>query len=203
VLPSQLLERRPDVAGAERRVAAANAQIGVARAAWFPVLDLSGSVGYRSARWSDLIGAPNRVWSLGAALAETIFDGGARSAAVDAANAAYDASVAAYRQTVLSAFQEVEDNLAVLRVLADEAGYQREAVRAAREALDLTTNQYKAGTVSYLNVINAQTTLLGNQQSELNLHSRQLVASAVLIRALGGGWRADTKAQGGAAAAER
>jgi outer membrane protein TolC len=143
------------------------------------------------------------VWSLGAALAETIFDGGARSAAVDAANAAYDASVAAYRQTVLSAFQEVEDNLAVLRVLADEAGYQREAVRAAREALDLTTNQYKAGTVSYLNVINAQTTLLGNQQSELNLHSRQLVASAVLIRALGGGWRADTKAQGGAAAAER
>ena len=203
VLPSELLERRPDIAGAERRVAAANAQIGVAKAAWFPVLDLSGTLGYRSTRWADLIGAPNRLWSLGAALAETIFDGGARSASVDAAIASYDASVATYRQTVLSAFQEVEDNLATLRVLADEANYQREAVRAARESLDLTTNQYKAGTVSYLNVITAQTTLLGNQQNELNLRSRQLVASTVLIRALGGGWQADSTAQAGAAIAGR
>jgi len=203
VLPSELLERRPDIAGAERRVASANAQIGVAKAAWFPVLDLSGTLGYRSTRWADLISAPNRLWSLGASLAETIFDGGARSASVDAAVASYDASVAAYRQTVLSAFQEVEDNLATLRVLADEANYQREAVRAARESLDLTTNQYKAGTVSYLNVITAQTTLLGNQQNELNLRSRQLVASTVLIRALGGGWQADSTAQAGAAIAGR
>jgi len=203
LLPSQLLERRPDIAGAERRVAAANAQIGVAQAAWFPVLDLSGTLGYRNTRWTDLLSAPNRVWSLGASLVETIFDGGARSATVDAAVASYDASVASYRQTVLSAFQEVEDNLTTLRVLADEANYQREAVRAARESLDLTTNQYKAGTVSYLNVITAQTTLLGNQQNELNLRSRQLVASAVLIRALGGGWQAETTADAGAPLAGR
>jgi NodT family efflux transporter outer membrane factor (OMF) lipoprotein len=203
LLPSQLLERRPDIAGAERRVAAANAQIGVAQAAWFPVLDLSGTYGYRSTGWANLLSAPNRVWSLGASLVETIFDGGARSATVDAAVASYDASVASYRQTVLSAFQEVEDNLTTLRVLADEANYQREAVRAARESLDLTTNQYKAGTVSYLNVITAQTTLLGNQQNELNLRSRQLVASAVLIRALGGGWQAETTADAGAPLAGR
>jgi NodT family efflux transporter outer membrane factor (OMF) lipoprotein len=203
LLPSQLLERRPDIAGAERRVAAANADIGVAQSAWFPVLGLSATLGYRNDTWANLISAPNRLWSLGASLAETIFDGGARSAAVDAAKASYDASVANYRQTVLAAFQEVEDNLATLRVLADEANYQREAVRAARESLELTTNQYKAGTVSFLNVITAQTTLLGNQQSELNLRSRQLVASAVLIRALGGGWQAETTAQAGAAVAGR
>jgi NodT family efflux transporter outer membrane factor (OMF) lipoprotein len=203
VLPSQLLERRPDIAAAERRIAAANAQIGVARAAWFPVLDLSGTLGYRSTRWTDLISAPNRLWSLGASLAETIFDGGARSAATDAAVASYDASVANYRQTVLTAFQEVEDNLATLRVLANEVGYQQEAVRAAREALDLTINQYKAGTVSFLNVIAAQTTLFGNQQNELNLRSRQLVASAVLIRALGGGWSPEETAQAGASIAGR
>jgi NodT family efflux transporter outer membrane factor (OMF) lipoprotein len=203
LVPSQLLERRPDIAGAERRVAAANAQIGVAQTAWFPLLDLNGTLGYRSSRWADLISAPNRLWSIGASLVETIFDGGARSATIDAARASYDASVANYRQTVLSAFQEVEDNLVALRVLADEANYQREAVRSARESLELTTNQYKAGTVSYLNVISAQTTLLGNQQSELNLRSRQLVASAVLIRALGGGWHAETTAQTGAAVAGR
>jgi NodT family efflux transporter outer membrane factor (OMF) lipoprotein len=202
-LPSQLLERRPDIAGAERRIAAANAQIGVAQAAWFPVLDLSGTYGRRSTTWVGLLDAPTRLWSIGASLAETIFDGGARSATVDAAKASYDASVATYRQTVLSAFQEVEDNLATLRVLENEAKYQREAVQAARESLDLTTNQYKAGTVSYLNVITAQTTLLGNQQNELNLRSRQLVATAVLIRALGGGWQAETSAEAGAAIARR
>jgi NodT family efflux transporter outer membrane factor (OMF) lipoprotein len=196
LIPSQLLERRPDIAGAERRVAAANAQIGVAQAAWYPVLDLSGSVGYRNTGWAGLLSAPNRIWSLGAAMAETVFDGGKRSATVDAAVAGYDASVANYRQTVLSAFQEVEDNLATLRVLADEARFQQEAVRAARESLDLTTNQYKAGTVSFLNVITAQTTLLNSQQSELNLRGRQLLASAALIRALGGGWQVTTAAAG-------
>ena len=189
-VPSQLLERRPDIAGAERRVAAANAQIGVATSAWFPVLDLNGTYGRRSTTWVGLLNAPTNLWSVGASLAETIFDGGARSASIDAARSSHDASVATYRQTVLSAFQEVEDNLAALRVLANEADYQREAVRAARESLDLTVNQYKAGTVSYLNVITAQTTLLSNQQNELNLRSRQLVATAVLIRALGGGWQA-------------
>ncbi|HUL63592.1 MAG TPA: efflux transporter outer membrane subunit [Burkholderiaceae bacterium] len=202
-LPSQLLERRPDIGGAERRMAVANAQIGVAQAAWFPVLDLTGTYGRRSTTWIGLLDAPTRLWSIGASLAETLFDGGARSATIDAAKASYDASVANYRQTVLAAFQEVEDNLAALRILADEAGYQREAVRAARETLDLTTNQYKAGTVSYLNVITAQTTLLTNQQSELNLRSRQLVASAVLIRALGGGWEAGSTAEVGVPLANR
>ncbi len=203
LVPSQLLERRPDIAGAERRVAAANAQIGVAQAAWFPVLNLSGSVGYRNTSWANLLSAPNRIWSLGASLAETIFDGGRRSAAVDAAAASYDASVAGYRQTVLSAFQEVEDNLATLRVLGDEARFQQEAVRAARESLDLTTNQYKAGTVSFLNVITAQTTLLNSQNSELNLRGRQLLASAALIRALGGGWDAQMLARGAPATAQK
>jgi NodT family efflux transporter outer membrane factor (OMF) lipoprotein len=202
-VPSQLLERRPDIAGAERRVAAANAQIGVAQAAWFPVLDLTGTYGRRSTTWVGLLNAPTRLWSVGASLAETIFDGGARSATVDAAKASYDASVATYRQTVLGAFQEVEDNLATLRVLAEEANYQHEAVRAARESLELTTNQYKAGTVSYLNVITAQATLLSNQQNELNLRSRQMVATAVLIRALGGGWQVETSAEAGAAIAGR
>jgi outer membrane protein TolC len=175
----------------------------VATAAWFPVLDLNGTYGRRSTTWVGLLDAPTRLWSIGASLADTIFDGGARSASIDAAKASYDASVANYRQTVLAAFQEVEDNLAALRILADEAGYQREAVRAARETLDLTTNQYKAGTVSYLNVITAQTTLLTNQQTELNLRSRQLVASAVLIRALGGGWQAESTAEAGVPLANR
>lgn len=188
LVPSQLLERRPDIAGAERRVAAANAQIGVAQAAWFPVLDLSGSVGYRNTSWANLLSTPNRIWSLGATLAETIFDGGRRDATIDVAKASYDASVANYREAVLAAFQEVEDNLATLRVLADEARYQQESVRAARESLELTTNQYKAGTVSFLNVLTAQNTLLNSQLSELNLRGRQLLASAGLIKALGGGW---------------
>jgi len=195
VVPSQLLERRPDIAGAERQMASANALIGVAEAAWYPVLDLSATVGYRNDQWAGLLSAPNRLWSLGASLVQTIFDGGARNASIDAAKASYDASVANYRQTVLSAFQEVEDNLAILRVLAQESAYEDEAVRAARESLDLTTNQYKAGTVSYLNVITAQTTLLGNQQGALGLLSRQLVASAVLISALGGGWQPSASAQ--------
>jgi len=195
VVPSQLLERRPDIAGAERQMASTNALIGVAEAAWYPVLDLSATVGYRNDQWAGLLSAPNRLWSLGASLVQTIFDGGARSASIDAAKASYDASVANYRQTVLSAFQEVEDNLATLRVLAQESVYENEAVRAARESLDLTTNQYKAGTVSYLNVITAQTTLLSNQQSALGLLSRQLVASSVLISALGGGWQPSASAQ--------
>jgi NodT family efflux transporter outer membrane factor (OMF) lipoprotein len=188
LLPAQLLERRPDIAGAERRAAAANAQIGVAQSAFFPTLALAASGGYRGPSWSDLLTAPNRVWSLGPALAATLFDAGARRAATDAARAGFEATAAQYRQTVLAALQEVEDNLTALRVLEEEEQLQRDAVRAARDSLDLTTNQYKAGTVSYLNVITAQTTLLSAQRSELDIRGRQMTANVTLIRALGGGW---------------
>jgi len=187
-LPSRLLERRPDIAAAERQVAAANARIGIARAAYFPSLTLSADVGLRSNRFGDLFSLPSRVWSLGPALAALIFDAGAREAATEQALADYDATVAAYRQTVLQAFQEVEDNLVALRVLADEEGVQREVVAAARISLDIVTLQYKAGTVSYLNVIQAQTTVLQGEQALLSLHGRRLVATVALLRAIGGDW---------------
>jgi NodT family efflux transporter outer membrane factor (OMF) lipoprotein len=189
-LPSTLLERRPDIAAAERRVASANADIGVARAAWFPALTFNAQGGYTSSTISDWISAPNRFWSLGPQLAVTLLDFGRRGAAVDSAVAGYDASVADYRQTVLEAFAEVEDNLAALRILSEEAKVQAEAVRAARESVALTTNQYKAGTVSYLNVVTVQTTQLSNERSALSLLGRQLSAAVALIRALGGGWNA-------------
>ncbi|MGH8756208.1 MAG: efflux transporter outer membrane subunit, partial [Burkholderiales bacterium] len=149
-MPSDLLERRPDVAAAERLVAAANAQIGVAIAAYFPSLTLSASGGYQSPSWSNWLTVPSRFWAVGPALAETLFDGGLRRAQTDQARAAYDANVAAYRQTVLTGFKEVEDNLAALRILEQEAEVQDEAVQSARQAVALTTNQYKAGTVNYL-----------------------------------------------------
>ena len=187
-VPSQLLERRPDVAAAERRVAAANAQIGVAKAAYFPALTLSGSLGYQSSRFADLITAPSRFWSIGPALAQTLFDGGLRSAQSDQAVAAYDASVAAYRQTVLTGFQEVEDNLAALRILEQEAQVQDEALQSARESVVLTINQYKAGIVSYLNVIQVQTTALATERSSVDILNRRLAATVLLIKALGGGW---------------
>jgi NodT family efflux transporter outer membrane factor (OMF) lipoprotein len=187
-LPSELLERRPDVASAERNVAAANARIGVARAAYFPTLTLSGAAGYRSASLADLVSAPSRLWSLGAAFAQVLFDGGSREAQNAQAIAAYDEQVATYRQTVLTAFQEVEDNVAALRILEEEAQLQDEVVRSARQALDLTTNQYKAGIVSYLNVITAQTTLLANERTLVDLLGRRLTASVNLVKALGGGW---------------
>ncbi len=188
-LPSALLERRPDIAGAERRVAAANAGIGVAQAAFFPALTLSGTGGYQSSGFANLISAPNRFWSVGPALALTLFDGGARSAAKAQAVAGYDASVASYRQTVLSAFQEVEDNLASLRILAEEALYQRDAARAAAESLTLADNQYRAGTVSYLNVVSAQATSLSADRAAIDIAGRRLVASVGLLKALGGDWR--------------
>ncbi len=188
LLPAQLLERRPDIAAAERRAAAANAQIGVAQSAYFPTLSIAASGGWRGPSFADLVSTPNRVWSLGPALAATLFDGGARSAATDAARAGFDQAAAQYRQTVLAALQEVEDNLAALRILQDEARLQSEAVRAARESLAQTTNQYKAGTVSYLNVITAQATLYNAQRVALDVRGRQLSANVALIRALGGGW---------------
>ena len=187
-VPSQLLERRPDVAAAERRVAAANAQVGVARAAWFPTLTLSAGGGLRANRLADLLSLPNRFWSLGPSLAAALFDGGARSAADAQAMAAWDASVAAYRQTVLSAFGEVEDNLVALSGLAEQERVQREALAAARTSLDIVTLQYKAGTVSYLNVIVAQTALLQSERAVLDLRGRRLTATVALIKALGGAW---------------
>jgi len=192
-LPTALLERRPDIAGAERRMAAANAQIGVAQAAFFPALTLSGTGGYQNSSLANLLTLPSRFWSIGPALALTLFDGGARTAQKNNAIAGYDKSVATYRQTVLGAFQEVEDNLAALRLLADEAEVQQAATQAAAEALALTENQYQAGTVSYLNVVTAQATALAAQRSSLDISTRRLLANAVLFKALGGDWtgRAD------------
>jgi len=187
-VPSTLLERRPDVAEAERKVAAANAQIGVATAAYFPSLTLSGSDQYTSSTLSHLISLPNRAWSLGPSLAETLFDAGSRRAQVAQARAAYEASVANYRQTVLSGFEQVEDEIATLRILEQQAVIEESAVKAAREAELLTLNQYKAGTVPYSSVITAQTTRLSSEETALTVLSSRLQASVVLIEALGGGW---------------
>jgi NodT family efflux transporter outer membrane factor (OMF) lipoprotein len=187
-VPSELLERRPDIAGAERRVAAANAQIGVAQAAFFPSLTLSASGGFRSADAAQWLTAPSRFWSIGPAIAQTIFDAGRRRALTDQAIAAYDGTVAAYRQTVLTGFQEVEDNLAALRILEQEASVQDEAVQAARQSLTLTTNQYKAGTISYLDVVTVQTTQLNNERTAVGILGRRLTAAVLLVKALGGGW---------------
>jgi len=190
-LPSELLERRPDIAAAERQMAAANARIGVAKAAYYPTLSLSTTLGYRGTNYLTLFTAPGRFWSLGAQAAETLFDGGARRAASDQAIAGYDAEVATYRQTVLTAFQQVEDNLAALRILDEEAKLQEEVVQSARHAVDLTMNQYSAGVVSYLNVLNAQTTAFANERAAVNVLGRRLTASVGLIQALGGGWTAE------------
>jgi NodT family efflux transporter outer membrane factor (OMF) lipoprotein len=192
-LPSALLERRPDIAGAERRMAAANAGIGVAQGAFFPALTLSGTSGFQNSSLSQLLTLPNRFWSVGASAAMTVFDAGAHSAQKESAVAAYDQSVASYRQTVLAAFQEVEDNLAALRQLTEEAAAQQSATQSATEALTLTENQYKAGTVSYLNVIILNAAALNAQQSNLNIAGRRLIANAALVTALGGNWQTDTK----------
>jgi NodT family efflux transporter outer membrane factor (OMF) lipoprotein len=189
-VPSALLERRPDVAQAERKMAAANAQIGVAKSAYFPNLTLTGSDVYSGPSMSELIRAPNRVWSFGPELAETLFDGGLRRAQVSGARAAYDASVATYRQTVLAGFQQVEDEVVTLRVLEQQAVIEDSAVAAAREAEKLTLNQYKAGTVPYSSVITAQTTRLSAEETALTVLSSRLQASVALIEAVGGGWDA-------------
>ncbi len=187
-VPSLLLQRRPDIAAAERNMASANAQIGVAIAAYYPSLTLSGEGGFQSLDMSKLLTWPARIWGIGAAVSETIFEGGLRKAQTEQARAAYDATVASYRETVLVGFQEVEDNLAALRILEREAEIQAEAVKAADQSLAVMTNQYKAGTVAYLNVIVAQTTLLSNQVSALNVLGRRMSAAVLLIEALGGGW---------------
>ena len=190
-LPSDLLQRRPDIANAERLAAAANANIGVAKSAYFPALTLSAGGGYSSASFANLFNTPARIWSLGAVLAQTLFDGGLRSARSDQAVAAFDASVAQYKQTVLGGFQEVEDNLSTLRVLDQESKVQDRAVSAAQLSERLALSQYQAGTATYLNVVTAQAAALSNQRTAVQLLGRQLVASVALIKATGGGWRAD------------
>lgn len=187
-LPSALLQRRPDVAAAERRAAAANAQIGVAQSAWFPDLTLSASGGFRSGQFADWLTAPARFWSLGPALALTIFDGGAREAQIASARAAYDAQAAAYRQSVLTALREVEDYLVQLRVMAEEQQVQRRALESARESLRLTRNQYEAGLVDYLSVAVVEATALASERNAISLLGNRLIASVQLVTALGGGW---------------
>jgi NodT family efflux transporter outer membrane factor (OMF) lipoprotein len=187
-LPSQLLERRPDIASAERSVIAANAEIGVAKAAYYPDLSLSLSGGYSSSTSSNLISLPNRFWSVGPKLDLPLFDGGARSAEVDRNEAVYDETVAKYRQTVLDGFREVENYLVQLKVFEDEAAVRQEALDAARDSLRLTENQYKAGLIAYLDVVVVQATALNNEQSVLNVLQSRLIASVQLIAALGGGW---------------
>jgi NodT family efflux transporter outer membrane factor (OMF) lipoprotein len=187
-LPSQLLERRPDIASAERSVIAANANIGVAKAAYYPDLTLSLSGGYSSSTSQNLISLPNRFWSVGPKLALPLFDGGQRSAEVDRTEAVYDQTVAQYRQTVLDGFREVENYLVQLKVYEQEAAVRQEALDAARDSLRLTENQYKAGLIAYIDVVVVQATALSNERSVLNILQSRLIASVQLIAALGGGW---------------
>lgn len=189
-LPSDLLERRPDIAQAERQMAAANAQIGVKEAAFYPTVPLSASYSYSGTTLSHLFSASNELWTVGANVTETLIDFGARRAAVRAARAAYDEQIAVYRQTVLAAFQGVEDNLSALHTLQDEASVRDQALDAANLAVQLDLNQYKAGTVDYTTVITAQTTALTDAQSVLTVQQQRLQASVALIQALGGGWQA-------------
>jgi NodT family efflux transporter outer membrane factor (OMF) lipoprotein len=187
-IPSQLLERRPDVASAERRMAAANANIGVARSAYYPAITLTGTGGFESAVITTLIQGPSGLWSVGAAALETVFEGGKRRAVSQQAQAAYDQTVANYRQTALTAIQEVEDNLAALRILEEEAKTQDEAVRAARHSLELSNNRYKGGVATYLEVVITQGATLSNERTAVQIHAQRMTASVLLVKALGGGW---------------
>jgi NodT family efflux transporter outer membrane factor (OMF) lipoprotein len=187
-VPSQLLQRRPDIATAERRVAAANAQIGVATAAFFPSLSLSGELSWAGSPFRKLLTTSNRVWAVGPQLAETLFDGGVRRAQLAEAKAAYTNTVATYRETVLAGFEQVEDDIITLKVLEQQADIEDKTVKAAREAEMLTLNQYKAGTVPYSSVITAQTTRYSAEQTQLQVLSSRLQTSVALVEAVGGGW---------------
>jgi NodT family efflux transporter outer membrane factor (OMF) lipoprotein len=189
-VPSQVLERRPDIASAERLMAAANAQIGVAEAAYYPTISLNAIAGLSASSVSDWFSWPSRFFAVGPAVTQTLFDGGLRGALTASARAAYDGTAASYRQTVLTAFQEVEDNLAALRILEQEANVQNEAVTAAQRSVVLTTDQYKVGIVSYLNVVTAQTFALTDERAAVDIATRRMVSSALLVKALGGGWSA-------------
>src|SRR5256712_1305699 len=186
-LPSQLLERRPDIAAAERRVAEANEQIGIAKAAYYPTVMLIASVGFEGSSFGNLMNASSLLWAVGASIRQTIFDDGRRRATSDAARASYDATVAAYRQTTLTAFQQVEDNLAALRILEQEAQQQRRAVESAQLSLQLFTNRYRGGVDNYLQVITAQTVTLANQRTEIDILRRAMDASMLLGKPPGGG----------------
>ena len=187
-IPSKLLQRRPDIAAAERTMAEANALIGVETAAYFPTLDLAANGGWEASAIKTLLTAPARFWSLGISASETIFDGGLRKATLRQYTAQFNAGVAAYRQTVLTAFQQVEDSLATVRVLSQQVERQRAAVAAAQRFLDIATSRYQTGIDPYLNVITAQTTLLSDQQTEVTLRVNEMTAAVQLIQALGGGW---------------
>ena len=189
-LPSELLERRPEIASSERRVAAANAEVGVAVAAFFPRLLLSASGGYGASTLADWFTLPSRFWSIGASALATLFEGGKRRAATEQAYAAYDAAVAGYRETVLTAFQQVEDNLAAIRILADESVDQAQATAAAERALALARSRYEGGITSYLEVVTAQAAALANERLSVDLQTRRMTASVNLVKALGGGWTA-------------
>ncbi len=189
-LPSELLERRPDIAAAERRVAQANALIGVAEAAYFPTVSLGASGGFQSTSFARWISAPSRFWSVGPTVTETVFDGGLRAAQTAEARAVYDSSVALYRQTVLTGLQQVEDNIAAMRILENEAQVQDEAVKSAQQTVTIVNNQYRAGIVNYLNVVVVQAAALNNERTAINILGNRLNASVLLIKALGGGWNA-------------
>ena len=187
-LPSELLERRPDIAAAERRVAEANEQIGIAKAAYFPTVTLNALLGFESSSIRNLGGWQSFLWAVGSSLAQTVFDGGRRRATSKAALANYDATVASYRQATLDAFQQVEDNLAALRILEQEAEQQQRAVASARESLQLFSNRYKGGVDTYLQVITAQTVTLANERNQVDILRRRMDASVLLVKAVGGGW---------------
>ena len=187
-VPSQLLERRPDVAAAERRANAANAQIGVAIAAYYPTINISGTGGFESKNAGTLIQGPSALWSLGGSAIEILFDAGRRHALTEEARAGYELNVANYRQTVLQAFQEVEDNLSGLRILNSESSAQQRAVESAQRSLSISTNRYKGGVTTYLEVITAQATQLANERTAADITTREFAASVQLVKALGGGW---------------
>jgi NodT family efflux transporter outer membrane factor (OMF) lipoprotein len=187
-LPASLLERRPDIAAGERRVAEANDQIGIARTAFYPSLILGASGGFTGTSIANWFNWPSRMWAVGGQMSQTIFDAGRRRAVSESATANYDGTVASYRQTTLTAFQEVEDNLAALRILETEAQQQQQTTASASESLQLFTNRYEGGVDNYLQVITAQTVLLTNQRNDIDIMRRRIDASVLLVKAIGGGW---------------
>jgi NodT family efflux transporter outer membrane factor (OMF) lipoprotein len=187
-LPSELLERRPDIASAERRVAEANDRIGIAKTAFYPTISLSGTVGFEGTSFANLFDPASFLWAIGPALSQTVFDAGRRASLTEQANASYDETVANYRQATLNAFQQVEDNLAALRVLQQESGHQHSATEAAESAQQIFNNRYVGGLDTYLQVVTAQQTALANERNDIDIMRRQMDASVLLIKALGGGW---------------
>jgi NodT family efflux transporter outer membrane factor (OMF) lipoprotein len=187
-IPSELLERRPDVAAAERRVASANAEVGLARTAYYPLVNIMGTGGFESGSITTLLQGPSAMWSVGGSLVQTLFDGGRRHALNDEARATYDSDAASYRETVLTGFQQVEDNLAALRILEKEAGVQAAAVQAAQRSLDLSNTRYDGGVTSYLEVITAQNAALTDEVTAVNILGRRMASAVLLIQAIGGGW---------------